>query len=341
MARSRLKSVPKSWETALLGSLAAHPGDATIRAIGHLEVHRADRALIAVAGDPRAAADLRLAALDVVVDRLPAPLDGELFNFVTARAQLDRPADQRIDTMRILARAPLSEGQRLACAENLVSEAGPLQIGPLLGVFEKQMTPEIRAALANALENSPGLFSVSASRVETLFEDDHPTARPLIDKLRALESQRDQRLDELVGKIAERTGNPDRGKAAFTKATCFVCHRVKGEGGVIGPELTTIGAIRSKRDLLEAIAFPSATFAREYEPYLVTLKDGTVKMGRIGGESEESLELIDAQGIASHLPVNRIASREMAPLSLMPPGLERVLTDTELADLVAYLRSLN
>ncbi|NND50140.1 MAG: c-type cytochrome, partial [Rhizobiales bacterium] len=245
---------------------------------------------------------------------------------------------QRILAATIVGRIDLDDAQQKACTE-LAAVAGPLEIGALLDAFGADATPATLDRLADSLATAPGRFSLESASVKTLFGD-LPTAQPLIEELEAAETGRGQRLDELAAAIAGHQGDAERGKAAFTKATCAVCHKAKGEGGVIGPELTTIGAIRSERDLLEAIAFPSATYAREYEPFVVTLKDGSVKLGRIGEDAEESLELIDAQGVATRIPAAQIASREMAPVSLMPPGLERMLGDAELADLVAYLRSL-
>ena len=341
MNAAQLKTTPTTWTAALTKALSKNPDKAIIDAVGHLKISDADAALTKLAADAEFSKSLRLAALDVVADRLPSPVAPDLVTFLSSCLQSDQPTQLRIDAARILARAPLSDSQRMLCAESLISEAGPLQIGPLLGVFEnKDLNDKTKSALATALEASPGFLSVPSERVADIFADDEEIAASLLEKLRAAESQREQRLDELADSIAGHDGDAERGKAAFTKATCAVCHKARGEGGVIGPELTTIGAIRSERDLLEAIAFPSATYAREYEPFVVTLKDGSVKMGRIGKDEEDSLELIDAQGIATHIPAAQIASREMAPVSMMPPGLERLLSPGELADLVAYLRSL-
>ena len=73
--------------------------------------------------------------------------------------------------------------------------------------------------------------------------------------------------------------------------------------------------VHYKRDLLEAIAFPSATYAREYEPWIVTLRDGTQQLGRLGRETDDALELIDAQGQSSRFPADQIKNRQMAPVS--------------------------
>ncbi len=342
MQRARLKKLPNSWKAALAAAIAEHPDIDTISTVAALKISEFDSVLIEIAASSQGAQPLRIAALDAVADRLPAPLADEFFDLAVSSFEPDQPTQRRIDAAGILSRANLSERQRQTVASRLIPNAGPLQIGPLLGVFEKRggLSAETASILAASLEKSPGLFGVPVSRLEAVFAKRFEAAKPILEKLRAAASQRDKRLDELVSQISRHDGKAERGKAAYTKATCVICHKARGAGGIIGPELTTIGAIRSERDLLEAIAFPSATFAREYEPMIVTLKDGTTKLGRLGHETGESVELIDAVGQSERISLDRIANREMAPTSLMPPGLERVLSGQELADLIAYLKSL-
>ena len=62
-------------------------------------------------------------------------------------------------------------------------------------------------------------------------------------------------------------------------------------GGLIGPDLTKIGSIRSDRDLLEAIIFPSASFVRSYEPMKVDLLDGRSFNGTVKAESADEITL--------------------------------------------------
>ena len=79
-------------------------------------------------------------------------------------------------------------------------------------------------------------------------------------------------------------GDIQRGRDLFfgnKKAICATCHAVQGQGGKFGPDLTKIGAIRTPRDLLEAIVFPSASFARGYEPFTLVTDDGQVISGII------------------------------------------------------------
>jgi putative heme-binding domain-containing protein len=62
-------------------------------------------------------------------------------------------------------------------------------------------------------------------------------------------------------------GDVRRGHEVFNrpKLACTACHAIGYLGGKVGPDLTRIGAVRAKRDLLEAIAFPSASFVRAPE----------------------------------------------------------------------------
>ena len=89
------------------------------------------------------------------------------------------------------------------------------------------------------------------------------------------EARQRKRLDHLTGFLPK--GDPVRGEKLFhdaSKSLCVTCH-VKGEAGVdFGPDLTRIGAIRSERDLLEAIVYPSSSIVRYYELVMVQKKQG-------------------------------------------------------------------
>jgi len=317
----------------LFGAIARQGG--SDRFLDHSLVY----ALIEIASNAANDAPLRLAALEVIAGRLPAPMNRGFFELALSCFEAEHPAQRRIAAAHVLAKAPLSPDQKLRCARELVPRAGPLELDPLLAMFEGgTASPTLHDVLAEALQDSPGLFSIASRRIESLFGPGNEAAEPILESFRSMESRREERLAELVERISRHEGDPERGKAAFVKGTCAVCHEAGASGGTIGPALTTIGDVRSERDLLEAIAFPSATFAREYEPWVVILKSGEVKLGRLGRETRETVELIDGQGVSHHLSTKDIRSREMASVSLMPPGLERLLSDVELADLIAFLK---
>src|SRR5205807_1371391 len=108
----------------------------------------------------------------------------------------------------------------------------------------------------------------------------------------------------------------------------------------IGPDLTKIGAVRSGRDLLEAVVFPSASFARGYEPYVVEIRSGRTVTGIIGRETADALYLVTAERAELRIPRAEIDVFIPGRVSIMPQGLETQITTKEFRDLMAYLQSL-
>ena len=136
-------------------------------------------------------------------------------------------------------------------------------------------------------------------------------------------------------------GDPGRGRAVFfgTKVACASCHRIRDQGGQIGPDLTRIGAIRSGHDLLESVLWPSSTFAQGFEPYTVATADGRVLNGLIARQDADVLILRDSSGAETRLRRDEIEELRRSETSLMPDGLGRALTREEFSDLLAFLRS--
>jgi putative heme-binding domain-containing protein len=110
-------------------------------------------------------------------------------------------------------------------------------------------------------------------------------------------------------------------------------------GGRIGPDLTRIGQIRSERDLLEAIVFPNASFARGYEPVIVTTNTGEIRGGVLRSDLPEEMILVTGAGDETRILRKDIADVQPGAVSLMPPGLTEQLTRQELADLLAFLKA--
>ena len=137
-------------------------------------------------------------------------------------------------------------------------------------------------------------------------------------------------------------GDYQRGRDLFfgNKTACSTCHTVQGQGGHVGPNLTHISAIRSGNDLLEAIVFPSASFARGFEPYQVTTRDGEVHAGIIGRETAEAIYLVSSASSEERILRSALKELQQGTVSIMPEGLDLQLSRQELADLVGFLQSL-
>ena len=108
-------------------------------------------------------------------------------------------------------------------------------------------------------------------------------------------------------------------------------------GGRVGPDLTRVGKVRSERDLLESLMYPSSTFVRSYEPVVVVTAQETYN-GVPLEETDESILL--ATGADTQVRVARESIEELRPgtVSIMPSGLEEELSRQELADLIAFMK---
>jgi putative heme-binding domain-containing protein len=135
-------------------------------------------------------------------------------------------------------------------------------------------------------------------------------------------------------------GDAQNGEKLFWgKAGCGQCHMVRGRGGRLGPDLSRIGTARSRTTLLREIRTPSTWLTDGYWPVTVVARDGRRTRGVRKNEDPFSLQIMDTN--EQILSFDRSDLREVVQeaRSLMPDyGPER-LTDSELDDLVRYLRS--
>ncbi|RYD87428.1 MAG: c-type cytochrome, partial [Sphingobacteriales bacterium] len=116
------------------------------------------------------------------------------------------------------------------------------------------------------------------------------------------------------------------------------CHKMYGEGGSIGPDIT--GSNRGNVDyLLSNILNPSGEIQDDYKMVVVTTRDGRTYSGNVSGENERQLTLRVVGQDAVVLNKSDVQSREVTPNSMMPTGLLDALTEDEVIDLVAFLRT--
>jgi putative membrane-bound dehydrogenase-like protein len=342
IAGSGLRKPPQAWVEAVGRALSGDQVEAAIRAVEELRLKGFEETLGRIGADAGRPMKVRLAALRAGVAG-GATLEEPSFALLAGEALEEETTPEKLEAIRVLGSAVLSAEQLLKLAK-LAAEAGPVELPTLVAAFERGPADEpVGRALVAALARTAGLWSIHADRLEKLLAR-YPAAvraegEPLLARLRVDPARQAERLAALERSLAE--GDPTRGRAVFFgKAKCFVCHRVGAEGGIVGPDLSKIGAIRERRDLLEAIAAPSAGFARGYEPMLVSMKDGATYTGRILREAADQIELIDAEARTTRLKRDEIFQMIPNRVSVMPEGLDRLLEPAELSDVIAFLRGL-
>ena len=231
----------------------------------------------------------------------------------------------------------------LTLAKEQVAEADVFLLPGLIITFEKSKREDVGEALITALQSSASqLSNLSVKDMQKLF-DAYPSsvqamAKPLMKTLQDQQATRLSQLEQLEASL--KRGDVGEGRQLFFgKATCFTCHSVEKNGGQFGPDLTNIGEIRSKHDLLEAIVYPGASFAREHETSKIITKTNTYT-GIITEQLADAITIATGPGATVRVPRSEISSIELQNISMMPPGLDKILDNQELSNLMAYLVSL-
>ena len=133
-----------------------------------------------------------------------------------------------------------------------------------------------------------------------------------------------------------------KGERAYKAALCVSCHRMKGEGGATGPDLTQIHSKFNSYDLTFSLVSPSDEISDQYANTIFYKKDGSQVIGRLQSEVGDSLHIITNPynpSFTSRVARSDVEKQEPSPVSPMPPGLLNRLNENEIADLYAYLMS--
>ncbi|MEM7386925.1 MAG: c-type cytochrome, partial [Verrucomicrobiota bacterium] len=157
-----------------------------------------------------------------------------------------------------------------------------------------------------------------------------------IDQLPADKEKAMAKYRGLLTNDALSKANAAHGKTIFAK-TCSSCHQLYGTGGEIGPDLT--GSNRTNLDyILDNMINPSGVIQDDYKLVIITTRDGRTLAGNVANETERQVTL---RMVGQEAVINKsaIQSREVVPVSLMPEGMLQSLSDKEVLDLVAYLKT--
>ncbi len=177
----------------------------------------------------------------------------------------------------------------------------------------RRMNMHQDAELAAALQKRWGNLS-GASSVELLAE---------IDRVRMV--------------LQTGTGNPKQGKIQFQQH-CGRCHRLFEEGGSIGPDLTPFDRSNVERMLMNVIN-PNLEIREGFENYIVTTSDGRILNGFLADKDSQIVVLRGADGQNMIVSQSEIETMKAIPQSVMPEGTLKPLSEQQIRDLFAYLRS--
>ena len=143
-----------------------------------------------------------------------------------------------------------------------------------------------------------------------------------------------------ANRITSVMGDPARGKTIVEgEGHCLTCHRVRGQGAFLGPDLSEVGSLRRTPDLERSLLDPSAEIRVDNHTVRMMRHDGKEIIGRLLNQDSYSLQVIDADG--KLLSLQKASLREFEIMKASPmPAYNTRLNPQELADVVSYLITL-
>lgn len=300
-----------------------------------LKLTEAAPALAAVVSNPRADANLRIAAMKNILALDPSQIavvaavagDGgepALLREAAARALSEINSDEaRQSLLKPIRYAPQPIAAKLAVALASRREGAMT----LLDAIERNLLT------ARLLTDPTVKDKLAAAKV--------PDLDARIAKLTANLAPASAQLDELIAKKRNRfdpaKADLKNGLAVFTK-TCAICHQLDGQGAVVGPQLDGVGA-RGLERVVEDVIDPNRNVDPAFRYSNITLKDGDTISGLARGEQGQTLLFVDPLGREIRLPRAEVEKVEQSKLSLMPTGFGEILSDKDFNDLVGLLLS--
>lgn len=313
-----------------------------------------------------------LRALQVLTVRIGAPEDGYR-NTLLAQLHAALPAtDTRFnaEAAQLLVKweSPMAVGKIISLFQKAASQEEQVSYAACLRLIKTGWTKSARESyfrwFLREEFNQPGnlgkfIASIRKDAVESFAKDTidvaertalqsildaKPESRPAPPVASRL-FVKNWSTDELVARVEplmKTERNLERGKSLFRETGCVACHAFQGDGGAVGPDLTLLGGRFSVREIIESITEPSKVISDQYGTSNVTLKDGSVHMGRLVNEGPDLVQILEnlfAPSDVRDFSRKDVTKIEASPVSLMPPGLINTCQPDEVADFVAWLIS--
>ncbi|MEO1983217.1 MAG: hypothetical protein ABGZ23_07485 [Fuerstiella sp.] len=152
-------------------------------------------------------------------------------------------------------------------------------------------------------------------------------------------------IDELLGAAQQHNVDSKRAPQLFAAAQCRRCHRIHHRGGVMGPDLTSVGNRFSRRDILKSILAPSDVVAEKYRNIQIVTMAGQTIIGRVvtSGDYRSPALRISTDPLAPskliEISKGEIDTHQYSKVSPMPKGLLSTFTAAEIVQLLDYLAS--
>jgi putative membrane-bound dehydrogenase-like protein len=264
------------------------------------------------------------------------PSDVDLWLQMVSR---DAPAK-----LRIAALTALMPSEEPTVADTILRQ------WPKFNLDEKQAAQTLLASrpswstqLLSAIETqSISAHTIDPQTIRRIQYHREPALQAKIETLWPSLANQESRIDTQViedwsEKLVSGLGNPYDGRGLFGEK-CGKCHRLFGQGGDLGPDLTSYQRTDLSR-FLANILDPSLEIREGYQTTVIETEDGLIVSGFIESEDDVQVSIRQIDGQLARVPKELIVDQFMAKISLMPKGLLDDLDEQQARDLFAYLRS--
>ncbi|MBI3853522.1 MAG: c-type cytochrome [Verrucomicrobia bacterium] len=347
ISNAGLKQPPESWKAAVQSVLSGNDSASKPSAVRAARTLNSDTnivaALRAIGHETKQAGQLRLDAL--VALPAGASLDTIEFDFLRASLAADNAPTTRSAAAGVLGHSRIEAEQLAALTDNLKS-AGPLELNKLCEAFDGGGDDALGTKFVASLRESKSAKGLIPSQLRPHFakfpEATQKDAEEYFATLDVDATKQAAHLEELLNELKTLNGDIRRGQLVFnsTKTACLTCHEIGYVGGHVGPSLGNIGKIRTERDLLEAVIYPSASFVRSFEPVVVVNKAGDSFSGVLRKDGADEVVLATGPDTEARIARADIADIRPGTISVMPQGLDAQLSKQEVADLITFLKSM-
>ncbi len=328
-----VKSTPKELQTELSKLWKNRPHTPKLISFAtRLGLPEAMKEAVARVKDPKTSANERRELTLLLSERRGT----DAFNLLLGQFGTEKSGNRRIDIMNALQRyeddavaeallrrfATMNQREK-ETAQNILSSRADWSMQFLSAVEKGVIKREkVRPASVLAMQNH------KQKNIDKLVQKHWG-------QLRQSSEAKQKRMETVSALIAKKKGDAKKGQQVYALA-CAACHRYKGKGGNIGPNLDAY-QLNNPGFLIPAVVDPSLGIREEYAGFNVTTKDDQLLTGFIAQNAPKFIVLRDLAQNSITLPRNEIKDLQAMPVSLMPEGLLDALTPQQVQDLFAFL----
>jgi putative membrane-bound dehydrogenase-like protein len=263
------------------------------------------------------------------------------------------PAETARPRLLALLSSDSAEAVQIAVTRALADDADP-SLGERLVELWGDLTPEAKRValdtmlsredltvlfLSAAIDERVPVTEVDSIRRDGLKEHKNKRIKSLAEKaFQNTQSATRQAVIAEYQPVLQMTGRVEPGAAVFEK-NCTACHQVGGKGVNIGPNLAS-NAAQSSASLLTHILDPNQYVLPNYVVYVAVDTSGRTHTGLLAAQTSTSVTLKKEKGETVTLLKSQIEELTSTGKSLMPEGMERVVSPAEMADLIAFLQEM-